>query len=173
MATTLPAILETLRSATAQELHCVSFEGITATLSLDGIAELSPSLEAEWGNDANTVAFRALVLWLLARLTVYNSICGRPVHAEFWEGVSKSDRANDRRTAIMACNLSKDERLWNLLARTWRTDERGLNRALALEMLGTTVRGDAQRRVHVLGEYRAAIASDDALRSEGRRVGKE
>ncbi|MGA2714711.1 MAG: hypothetical protein ABSG41_16550 [Bryobacteraceae bacterium] len=157
----IPPPLEVLRSAESRDFRCVDLEGMIAKLTLDGIADVAPTLEKEWENHSNSTPFRILSLRLLARLAVRNSIAGLPVSAEFWETVARSGNATDRRIAILACNMSEDERLWNLLAKTWRHDPRGLNRALALETMGTTGHRDPHRRNRTIGEYGHAISGSD------------
>ena len=161
MSKEIPAILHALRSADASDFECINLEGLVATLTLQGIADNAPKLEKEWANGANSAAFRNLLLRLIGRLAVFNNVSGQPVHPAFWEAVSKSGNPDDRKIALLACNMSRDAPLWNLLAYAWRADSRGLNRALALEIMGTTNRGDASLRARTLAEYRDAVAGPD------------
>jgi hypothetical protein len=157
----LPPLLETLRAAEAPSLRTVNVEGVIAMLTVPGIAKAAPQLEAAWADSASSAPFAAICLRLLARLAVVNSLTSQPVNSGFWQTVLASPHWRARNTAILACNMARDERLRDLLAGAAKSDPRGLNRALALEMLGTTVWGDPGRAAAALEIYRRAVAGDD------------
>jgi hypothetical protein len=139
----------------------MDFNALAKWISMRGLAEISHDLEGEWADEGNTVPFRMLCLRLLSRLTVFNSLTKAPVDGEFWESVLKSKSSAFRSVAILACNLSDDDRLWHCLKHAWHEDPNGLNRTLALETMGTVVSRNRQRTHAAMEEFQEAIERKD------------
>lgn len=158
---TLPSVLEPFRTCPARDVRSLSINGLVKLITMPALDEIATELEGASADHANTTAFRLLCLRLLARLTVYRSFTRKPVNAEFWETVIRSEHSSFRAAAILACNLSTDDRLWHCLKAAWREDTNGLNRTLALETLGTCVSSNRDRVSHAMEEFHEGVSRDD------------